>query len=170
MYTDSEQNQLKDRIIELTGMNVTGKLQIVTDSTEFMNIHRGQVFSIGGREFFIRGDVHEPRFGLQDQPKYWIKRAVDLKTGEDKILKLVFHEEFVAQVGKMAVRCYRSPEKEAQVLDRVRGDERFMQGYTLKDVRGNAVRIVDFIKGSSLYEYIMNSEASHERYFHDYLP
>ncbi|MFC1553612.1 hypothetical protein ACFL7D_03160 [candidate division KSB1 bacterium] len=165
-----EQERLRNRISELLTWNLYGNIEIVTDTSEYMNIYRGQVLRLENREFVVRGDVHEPRFGLQDQPKFWVKRAIDLESGKDKILKLVFHEEFIANIGPLRIRCCRDPEKESRVLDLVKGDGRFMQGFTLRDEKENCVRVIEFIKGSSIYEYIMDIDKPHEEYYYNDVP
>jgi serine/threonine protein kinase len=56
------------------------------------------------------------------------------------------------------------------VLNLVRGDRRFMQGFTELDTSGNPVRIIDYIKGPSIFQFIHNSQKNHEAYFHEDLP
>ena len=107
----SEQQEIKSRICQLTDRFVTGPVKIITSVSDFMNIYRGQVYRVSERDFFITGDTYEPRFGITDQPKFWVKRAIDLATGESKIIKFVFNEEFIAQIGHLRIRCYRNPEK-----------------------------------------------------------
>ena len=72
--------------------------------------------------------------------------------------------------GPRDVKCYRSAEKEAQVLTLARGDERFMQGRAARDSRGNVVRIVDFVFGTDLLSYLQSVPLRHEEYFHALLP
>jgi tRNA A-37 threonylcarbamoyl transferase component Bud32 len=45
-----------------------------------------------------------------------------------------------------------------------------MQGFTELDDKGNRVRIIDFIKGPSILEYIYSIEKDHEQYFREDLP
>jgi len=158
------------RIRELTGWPETGRVRILTDTSDCMRILRGHVVRIGGRDFVIEGNRHETRFGIGDQPKCSVFGALGLETGRDMILKTVFHEEFNVHIGVFRVRCYRSPQKEAHVLDVVLGDGRFMQGYTELDEAGNHVRIIEFIKGPSIFQRIHNSRRSHEAYYHEGLP
>ena len=96
--------------------------------------------------------------------------AIDLETGQPKIIKTVFYEDFHVRVGFFRIRCYRSPKKEARVLDLVRGDTRFMQGITLPDDKNNSVRIMDFIKGKTFLEQIQVNRKPHEQYFAEDLP
>lgn len=161
--------RLINRIEELTGVIIEPPLEVVTDTTEYMNIYRGQIIWLEGREFFVRGDVYEPRFGLEDQPKFWVKRAYDLDSGDLKIIKLEFLESFTVNVGPLRIRCYRSPDKEGEVLDFVRGDDRYMQGETLQDESGNKVRVIEFIKGDTLYDRINKMEIGHEEYYYSYM-
>ncbi|UCC60549.1 MAG: hypothetical protein JSV02_01605, partial [Dehalococcoidia bacterium] len=122
-----------------------------------------------GREFFISGDVYEPRFGLDEQPKFWVKRGYDLDDGRRVIIKLEFYEESMARFGSFIIPCYRSPEKESEVLWLVEGDPRFMQGRKYVDDANNNVRIIDYIHGKSIFETILDLEVSHKEYYHTYL-
>lgn len=77
-----------------------------------------------------------------------MKRAIDLRDGSRKIIKLVFHEKFKAHIGSIEFECFRSPKKEARILDLVAGHKNFMHGYSARDERHNVVRVIDFIFGS----------------------
>lgn len=161
---------LRRRIEELTGRPAPRAPRVFTDTTEFMAIARGDVVSLEGRLFLVRGDMREGRFGLDEDPKFWVKSALCLETGAEKILKLVFHEEFRIRVGLLAIRCRRDPEKEAAVLDAVRGDRRFMQGETRRDEAGNPVRVIDFIRGGSLYDQVRAPGTDHREWCRARLP
>jgi serine/threonine protein kinase len=161
---------LRQRIEEVTGRPAPRRLRVLTDTTEFMNIWRGHVLLLEDRHYLVEGDMTEGRFGLDEEPKFWVKRAIDLATGETKILKLVFNEEFRIRIGLLRIRCYRSPEKEAELLDLTRGDLRFMQGTTVRDDRGNPVRIIDYIRGGNLYRHLSDLRMDHETYFRERLP
>ncbi len=162
--------QIADRIIELTGWQDVSRSRIITDTTDWMRVNRGDVFRLGGRDFVIKGNRYETRFGIAEQPKLWVFAAIDLETGQDKIIKTVFHEEFTVRIGIFKIHCYRSPEKEGRVLDLVLNDQRFMQGYTVDDTAGNKVRVIDYIKGPTIMEHISEINKSHERYFYEDLP
>jgi serine/threonine protein kinase len=123
------------------------------------------VLKLGGGYYLVRGNQHETRFGIGEQPKYWVFNATELETGEHKIVKMVFLEDFHVHVGVFKIHCYRSSEKEAFVLEIVRGDDRFMQGHTVMDDKENRVRIIDFIKGSTLFWLVHRIEKSHEQYY-----
>jgi hypothetical protein len=162
--------QLKERIESMTSRRVNGGVIIHEDTSSYMDIEGGHVLRLGGNDYFVLGDAREGRFGIDDQPKFWVKYAVDLADGLHKIIKLVFHEQFTTNVGLVRVRCTRNPQKESDVLALVRGNDRFMQGLTVVDPSGNPVRIIDFIRGKSLYGVLEVSEMPHEQYWHEVLP
>jgi tRNA A-37 threonylcarbamoyl transferase component Bud32 len=114
--------------------------------------------------------VYEARFGLDDEPKYWVKKAIDLEKGTQQIVKLAHREEFYMNIGRLKIRCYRNPHKEAQVLELVRGNQNFMQGCSLFDERGNEVRVLDIIRGATIYGLIQNLNMPHEAYFYNEFP
>jgi tRNA A-37 threonylcarbamoyl transferase component Bud32 len=163
-------NEIIDRIQELTGWLSVKSFKIHTDTSDWMRITRGDVFHLGDKYFVVKGNKYETRFGIGEQPKYWVFGAIDLETGEEKIIKTVFHEDFHVRIGVFRIRCYRSPEKEARVLNLTLGDKRFMQGYTVEDEKGNLVRVIDFIKGENLLEVVHENRKSHEQYFYEDLP
>jgi hypothetical protein len=162
--------ELKERIESLSGRRVYREPDIAEDTSSYMSILGGSVLRLGGNDFFVLGDTWEGRFGIDDQPKFWVKYAVDLTTGEKKIVKLVFSEEFETEFGFIKVRHRRSPEKESGIIELVRDNPRFMQGYTVPDSVGNQVRVIDFIRGKSLYVTLRTLDMPHEEYFHEHLP
>ena len=164
-----DSSRLISRINDVSGFKLKPPIKLVTDTTEFTRIGHGDVIMLEGREFFISGDVYEPRFGLDEQPKFWVKRGYDLDDGRRVIVKLEFYEESVARFGSFSIPCYRSPEKESEVLWLVEGDSRFMQGRKYVDDAHNNVRVIDFIHGKSLFETILEMEISHEEYYYTYL-
>ncbi len=166
----SDTEKLATRIKELTGWSNVPNLSIVTDTSDCMRIQRGNVVRIDGHEFIILGNKYETRFGIEYQPKYWVFSAVDVQTGEHKILKTVFYEDFTVHVGVFRIHCYRSPEKEAKVLELVKGDSRFMQGYTVYDEKQNNVRVLDYIRGKTIFNYVYQIEKPHEAYYYEDLP
>lgn len=145
--------------------------RVFTDTTDFYAINSGDVVSLGPKlRFLVGNNAREGRFGLDDEVKHWVKRARNLVTGERNILKLVFYERFTANVGGLGIECFRSPGKEARILDMTRGDPAFMQGYPVKDEVGNLVRVLDVIAGKNLQDEILAVEGNHERYFHEVFP
>jgi len=162
--TEPDPQWLATRLEEVTGRNPQRPVEVFTDTTEIMNIHRGHVVALGSSLHAIMGHCYETRFGISDQPKYWVLRSTDLETGENKIIKTVFNEEFIVRIGELRIRCYRSPEKESEVLELTRGDLRFMQGETVSDSAGNQIRLLDFIPGPTLFDHILKWKEDHEAY------
>ncbi len=147
-----------------------GKLDVVTDTTEFMQIQSGHVINLDNRFYLVRGEESEGRFGLDGEPKFWVKKVVDLADGTPKILKLVFYESFLMQIGPEHIRCFRSPRKEARILKKTRDDPYFMKGFDVQDPAGNTVRVLDRIQGAKFYDFIQDLTMSHEEYFHGHFP
>jgi len=147
-----------------------GRPVIFDDTTNYMYIDRGHVIQLGNELYLVRGNEKEGRFGVDEQPKFWVKRAISLTNGQKHILKLVCQEAFKIQIGAIHVTCSRSGEKEGQVLDLVRGDHRFMQGHATRDSRGNLVRTIDYIDGTDLLSHVSGLTMSHEDYFRDRFP
>ena len=92
--------------------------RIHTDTTDFFRVEYGDVVILGGKPYLIRHNAKEGRFGVDDEVKFWVKRAIDLETGILKIIKLVFYETFKARIGEIEFECFRSPKKEARILIR----------------------------------------------------
>jgi len=166
----SEQERIKRRVLELTGRKVYGAPDVVEDTSSFFLINGGAVVRLQGRDYFVTGDASEGRFGIEDQPKHWVKYAVDLDTGCKKVLKLVFQEELAFQVGARTFPGKRSAQKEARVLRAVRGHPHFMQGFAAADTAGNLVRVIDFVDGPSVYRLLRELEMDHPAYFRRVLP
>jgi serine/threonine protein kinase len=169
MLFKNEQD-LRQRIAELTGRSTPGKVAVFEDTSAFMSIDSGDVLRFADNDYFVLGTASEGRFGIDDQPKYWVKIAVDLATGVKKIIKLVFDEAFDSRIGSAVFQCTRSPKKESAVLKAMRGHPNFMQGESVLDSAGNLVRIIDFIPGISLYERLRRLETPHETYYSLMLP
>ena len=161
---------LLDRIREVTGIRKEGPLTMVRDTTDFMRINPGDLLQLDGRYYYVRGEAVEGRFGLDGEPKFWVKRALDLEDGSMKYIKLVFHESFTMNLGVQAIKCYRSPDKESRILDLSRGDPRFMQGFTVADEAGNSVRVIDKVEGARFYDFIHDRQEDHETYFRETFP
>jgi hypothetical protein len=147
-----------------------GELRIVTDTSDFFRLESGDVLLLQGNLYLMRNSVREARFGLDDEVKHWVKRAIDLATGQRKIVKLVFYERFTATVGGIVFECFRSPRKEARILELVKDHPNFMHGLTVPDDHGNLVRAMDYIFGGSLAGRIADLEQDHQTYFFETLP
>ena len=144
--------------------------RIHTDTSDFFRVEFGDVLLLDDTPFLIRHSPKEGRFGLDDEVKYWVKRAIDLRNGDWKFIKMVFHEKFVARVGDLSFECFRSPRKEARILELVSEHRNFMHGYSLKDEKGNVIRIIDVVPGIPLSKHVDKIEGDHETYYYDQFP
>lgn len=147
---------------------VPKKFKVRRDTSDFFRVDYNDVVLLGDRPYWIKRYEKEGRFGLDDEPKYWVRRAIDLTDGSTKVIKLVFHEEYKATVGSVVIRCFRSPGKEARILDLVADHENFMHGSWVLDEAGNNVRILEFIYGPRYDDVIVGFGTDHEDYFHNY--
>ncbi len=143
--------------------------KIFTDTSDFYSIDSGDEIHIGKKRFKVLGHAREMRFGIED-PKFWVKRAINLDTKEIKYLKLSFFETFEITLGGIAIQCFRNPEKEGEILDLVRGHPYFMQGSVLRDKKQNNVRVLDAVRGKNLLNYIGMFEMPYDTYYKTYLP
>ena len=139
--------------------------RVFADTTSFTSIDYGDIILVDDSYFLVTGYTKEGRFGVDDQVKPWVPRVEELPSGNRYIVKLVFHETFDVKMGQFTINYYRSPEKEARVLELVQGNLRFMQGRAVLDAAGNLVRILDIINGRRLDKYVHLSGVGHEEYF-----
>ncbi len=160
---------LRQRITEITKRAVNSKITVFENTSEFMSIDAGNILRLDGNDYLVLGYAREGRFGLDEQPKFWVKTVIDLTTGERKIVKLVFHETFNSRIGSTVFTFVRSPQKESEILRRMSGHPNFMQGKPVNDAIGNLVRIIDFIPGPSLYDYLRRLDMPHEAYYRQVL-
>jgi len=163
------EEELRRLIFERTGRTVRSP-RIREDTSNFLQIEYDDILLLEDRIFLIKNCEREGRFGLDDEPKFWVRRALDLDDGEQRIIKMVFRESFESSAGGMLFQCVRSPRKEARVLEIVRGHKHFMQGITLRDVQDNPIRVLDVIWGESLSREIDLLECGHEEYYYEILP
>lgn len=159
-----------ERIRAITGWRSVKPPRIITDTSDAFAIERGNILRLAGRDYLVLGYKYESRFGIADQPKYWVLSTYEMTTGLRKIIKTIFYEEFNVHIGVFRIHCYRSPDKEAAVLKLVRGDMRFMQGYTVRDDKDNNIRVLDFVNGPTILDYVVEINKSHEQYFYEDLP
>lgn len=143
--------------------------RVYVDTTDFTSIDYGDIITAEGRYFLITSYTKEGRFGVDEQIKPWVPKVVDLATMTNYIVKLEFKETFDIRLGQFTVTCYRSPQKEARILELVQGRPHFMQGETLIDAAGNLVRILEPVNGNRL-DKVIHSERSHREYFFSELP
>jgi serine/threonine protein kinase len=167
---NAESGWIHDRAIALTNEPPGEPLVVWEDTTNYMSIERGHIIRLSDGLFLVRCSEREGRFGIDEQPKFWVKRAIELADGRTYILKLACVEEFRIHVGVREVRCFRSAEKEARVLELVRGDSRFMQGHTAFDGCGNRVHVIEFVHGTDLLTWLHSLPMPHEEYSHQLLP
>jgi tRNA A-37 threonylcarbamoyl transferase component Bud32 len=156
---------LRRRISEVTNREASSKLTVFEDTSEFMSIDAGDILRLSGDDYLVMGHAREGRFGIDEQPKFWVKTSIDLTTGAKKIIKMVFREKFNSRIGETVFRCLRSPEKESAILRKMHGHQNFMHGQAVHDAAGNIVRIIDFISGPSLYTYLREQKMAHEDYY-----
>ncbi len=154
----------------LPAHRVPKRFRIHTDTSDFFGVEYDDVVVLKERLYLIRHNAKELRFGLEDAVKFWVKKAIDLLDGSRKIIKLVFYEKFMSRIGDIEFECFRSPKKEARILELVRDHKNFMQGYSIQDEKGNLIRVLDFIKGKTLYQYLAEIEDEHQNYFYNRLP
>lgn len=164
-----EESALRQRISDVTNREAKRKLAVFENTSEFMSIDAGDLLRLAGNDYLVTGHAREGRFGIDDQPKFWVKISIDLTTGMKKIIKMVFLETFNRQIGATQFECLRSPVKEAEILEKMRNHKNFMHGQAVHDVAGNIVRIIDFISGPSLYDHLRWKQSSHEEYYHQEL-
>lgn len=143
--------------------------RILEDTTNFFDVDYGNVLLINGVGYLVRGTETEKKFGMEGEPKPWVKSCINLVSGERKIVKLPFHEEFACVIDGVASRCLRNPEKESRILDKTAGHPGFMQGFHCLDSAGNNVRVLDRIVGPSLDNYIRAIAGDHRTYYERHL-
>lgn len=166
-YTDKE---LRGMVRKWVSADRVPKRVQVKDTSDFFRVDYDDVVILGGVPYFVRNNEREGRFGLEDEPKFWVKRAIDLLTGETKVLKWLFKERFEARIGNLVFECVRSPQKEARILELVRGRADFMQGTTERDSSGHPLRILDFIRGRTLSQITPLLGSDHEDFFYNHFP
>ncbi|MBW1851593.1 MAG: protein kinase [Deltaproteobacteria bacterium] len=143
--------------------------RVVTDTTNFFSIDYGDVIHVDQNRYKITGHERERRFGMDD-PKFWVKRAVDLDTGEKKVIKLNYLETFETSLGGITIKRFRNPDKESDILELVKNNPYLMHGITHRDSKGNNIRVLDIVHGPNFYVYLGSLEMDYETYFHTALP
>ncbi len=143
--------------------------RLVTDTSNFFTIDYGDIIVVDEKKYRVTGHERERRFGVED-PKFWVKRAVDVDTDEKKIIKLSFFESFETNMGGVPITCFRNPDKEGEILELVKDHPGFMHGTVHHDEKGNNMRIIEPVKGPNFFLYIGSMDIDHEEYFHNILP
>ncbi|KAF0187564.1 MAG: hypothetical protein FD168_2488 [Desulfobulbaceae bacterium] len=166
-----QQADIKELIAKHGGADrVPSHFKIITDTSDFFKIEYNDVVLLDNVPYWMKRCEKEGRFGLDDEPKFWVRRAIELPTGATRILKLVFYEEFKTVIAGVKMTCFRSPKKEARLLDLVAGHKNFMHGRWVLDAAGNNVRILEFIRGPRFDDVITGYGSNHHDYFHKYFP
>ena len=170
--SDYSQESLQELTSKWVYQKAGQRLKVYKDTTDFFRIEYGDIVVLDGKFFLIRHNAKEGRFGLDEEEKFWVKRSIDLHSGMTKIIKCVFFEKFNARIGEIEFECFRSPRKEARILNLVKNLPNFMQGYSVQDDHENIVRIIEFICGKSLAEHVREiaMTINHETYFYQYFP
>ncbi len=143
---------------------------VITDTSDFFQVGYNDVVLLEGTPYLVTRYEKEGRFGLDEEPKFWVRRAVDLAGGTTRILKFEFHETFDARVGDMEVHCFRSPRKEARILELVADHPNFMHGFAAHDAKGNNVRILEYVPGRRFDDQVAEGDLLHEEYLHTLFP
>lgn len=170
--SDFSQESLRELTSQWFPQRPGQRFRVYEDTSDFFRIEYGDIVILNGNPFLIRHNAKEGRFGLDDEEKFWVKRAIDLRSGVTKFVKFVFFEKFTARIGEIEFECFRSPRKEARILDLVKDPPNFMHGYSVQDNHENIVRILEYIYGTTLSEHIREIAAAidHETYFYQYFP
>lgn len=59
-------------------------LNIHEDTTDFYQVNYGDVILLDGVGYLVMGTETEKKFGLEGEPKPWVKGGIDLTTGEKR--------------------------------------------------------------------------------------
>ncbi|MFZ7126304.1 MAG: serine/threonine protein kinase [Desulfobacterales bacterium] len=167
-YTDDALSEMASRW--MPSLPDSHRFRVHTDTSDFFQVDYGHIVILGGRPYLIRQSAKEGRFGLDDEVKHWVKRGIDLEKGTACFIKLVFYEKFNTSIGGIEFECFRSPRKEARILDLVRGHPHFMQGFWVTDEKDNVIRILDVIHGKTLARHVEEIDVDHADYFHKRFP
>ena len=144
------------------------KERVITDTSNIFTIDRGDILDIDGKRYMVTGHERERRFGVED-PKFWVKRVIELETGKKKLVKLSYFEAFDTHLGGVRIHCFRNPQKEGDILELVKNNPNFMQGTMHRDSKGNVIRIIDPLKGDNFFLFIASLDIDYENYYHNML-
>ena len=71
--------QLKELIAEKLGPGfVPPRFKIITDTSDFFQVDYNDVCLLDEIPYLMLNYTREGRFGLDDEPKYWVRKGVDL--------------------------------------------------------------------------------------------
>ncbi len=142
---------------------------VIKNFGNFFFIEYGDIIEINGKRYTILGHEYERRFGMEE-PKYWVRKAVDQETGEKKIIKFSFSESFETSFHQKKINYRRNNHKEAVILDLCRNHPSFVKGFVHRDQYGNYIQILNFISGPNFLTYIDSIPLDHETYLYTVLP
>lgn len=81
-----------DKLMRKLGIPVPSWFRIIEDTTEFMDLDKDDVILLDNVPYLVLRNEKEIGFGLDNEPKYWVKRVTDLKSGRLQIVKLEYIE------------------------------------------------------------------------------
>ena len=58
--------------------------RILEDTTDFYDVNYGDVLLLDDVGYLVRGTETEKKFGLEGEPKPWVKSGIDLRTRRKK--------------------------------------------------------------------------------------
>ena len=99
-----------ETLIRAQGRTPMPGMRIFQDSTDFMKLDSGDILGLGDKPFFIIRNEKEVGFGMDGDPKYWVKKTIN------------WHPSFVPpwgssyQITDPAERCSASCAREAKVF------------------------------------------------------
>jgi hypothetical protein len=146
------------------------KERLFTDTSNFLAIDYGDIILIDEKRYKVIGHAREGRFGMEDDPKFWVKKVVDTESGEKKIIKLTHFESFETSLGGIRIKRFRNPDKEGEVLTLAKNHPYFMHGTVHRDSKGNNIRVLDIVYGTNFFIYVGLLEMDYETYFRTELP
>ncbi len=149
----------------LSPSQVPKRFRIRGDTTDFFRVEYDDVVVLKGSPYLIRHNAKEQRFGLEDEDKHWVKRAIDLESGDLKIFKLVFYEKFLSHIGDIEFCASGAPEGGPNPGPGIR-NRSFMQGHSVEDEKGNLIRVLDFIRAIR-FPNTWDMTIDHEPYFYE---
>lgn len=144
--------------------------RLVTDTTNFLSIDYGDIILIDQKRYKVTGNERERRFGMEESPKFWVKKAIDTETGEKKIIKLTHFETFETSLGGIKIQRFRNPDKEGDILELTQDHPYFMHGTVHRDSKGNNIRVLDIVPGANFFVHIASLKMDYETYFRTELP
>ena len=80
----------EEQIFELLlrrGQKVAPQMTIYNDTSALMDLDSGNFLLLDGKPYLLRRNEIESGFGMDGDPKYSVKKTINLKTGETHIIK-----------------------------------------------------------------------------------